>query len=200
MNIKNMLKINLKQIETETIVFDPDVRSYCKIAYEGHPNGCPRYNKNELCPPKSSFQKYKVINFKHHWLLYAIFDYQLYKIRMREENPDWTKKQIECVLYYQSQIMAKLRNELIRLIKQTNHPPFILSSGAGMTIDGEELQSMESAGIDVEQTFFRNDIDIDFPPINKIIKCCLISSNYEIKDKEDPQTRLTMYIRSNKKE
>lgn len=33
-------------------VLDPKVSGMCRLAYEGHPKGCPNYGQALRCPPK----------------------------------------------------------------------------------------------------------------------------------------------------
>lgn len=167
--IKNLLQIIDVNIRKESIKITSKTNLWCVLPYPNHKGGCPNYNKNELCPPNT-----KLLNLKKYSqfkLIYVIFDFNSYKEWRKEQNPQWSDKQISCVLYWQGSVKKYLKEYII---KNMNGNPYILGCGSGFKINGKEYPSMEAVGIDVFTTLKNNDIDFEIKPINKIVMCCLL--------------------------
>ncbi|MFX0140805.1 MAG: DUF2284 domain-containing protein, partial [Candidatus Hodarchaeota archaeon] len=84
-DVKPFTEIKVQKIKKETIYFNKNVREYCKLKYKGHPNGCPNYNNNKLCPPQSPYLENEILNnYNYYYLIYAVFNLKEYKEEMRK--------------------------------------------------------------------------------------------------------------------
>ena len=82
-------------------VIDYTVRALCVEPYEAHPKGCPNVGKCDRCPPEAPlFDRF----FDTSKPIYAIvneFDLGSHVERLRVKHPDWSERQLRCVLYWQ---------------------------------------------------------------------------------------------------
>jgi predicted metal-binding protein len=182
-DIEPLCTLHLREIRFSDIIFDERVRSYCKIPYQGHKMGCPNYNSNRFCPPKSPTARemsYELSKYSRFYLLYLHFDFKTYQKLMREEwslkNPEVTEKQIKCVLYWQGAARALLKKRIDELRQENTF--FLLTCGSGFC----ECASMEAVGINVFETFKQARLEmIERNPTNYIILSCLLVSKQGLK-------------------
>lgn len=97
-------------------------------------------------------------------LIIAKFDFEKYIHLMQQKNPNWSQKQIRCVLYWQSQIKKILKKEI-----QKYHPDLVLSCGSGIG-----TYSMEAVGIDVMNSLKKLNFPIEIKPQHYVHLVCLI--------------------------
>jgi len=94
---------------TGLIEFDPRTSHWCQLSYRDHPNGCTNYNKYDRCPPKvCKVQDFIDLKGKI-WFLINKFDLASHREWMRSRNPNWTDRQCNCLLYWQSKQRKQLR-------------------------------------------------------------------------------------------
>lgn len=124
------------------------MRNCCKLSYPGHPNGCPNYGINPLCPPIAPYRPDVVNIYKEFVLNFILFNFEKYKELRIESNPDFfnTDKRIECLLYWQNSVKKILENSCLKYDFD-----YIFGCGSGFL----KKQSMESAGINVFLTVKR---------------------------------------------
>ena len=164
MNFEELAVINIKRIDPKTITITEKTVRWCQLPYPGHKKGCPNYNKNENCPPNSPNALNIIPDYNKFYLIYAIFNFKKYVHLRRREHPQWSEKQLKCVLYWQSSI-KKLLKEIINYIK--TEKDYIFSCGSGF---GKSVYSMEACRIDVFKTLRNNKIK----PKNQILLVCLL--------------------------
>ena len=100
------------------IVIDQSVRGLCKKEYPNHKKGCPNYNKRHDCPPKVPLIG-KVFDLsKPIFAIWNIFDFSEHTGRMSRKHPEWSKKQVECCLYWQGTARKQLKGEIDAFIKE----------------------------------------------------------------------------------
>lgn len=187
--INDLIRFDLKFIESDQIVFDKKVQSFCCFPYKNHKQ-CPNFNKSDNCPPKSPYLEKEIKSFKFHILLYCTFDFTKYLIKFMEEKPEWKEKPdlLRSVLYWQSQVKRLFNEEIDKLCKKysidfsniNQYSLLTCGSGIGRYNEREKktqrFYSLESVGIHVYQTYQNLKIDFEEKPESKIVMCCLISS------------------------
>ena len=135
-------------IELQEVVFDQRVRGMCRLAYPNHPKGCPNFKHKNGCPPDCP-----PFSLDPPW--FAIvneFDFAVHVERMRGLHPVWSKRQLECCLYWQPRARKDLSVEIKRFLQE--HP--------GLIID----RCPEAGGVNVTDTLKRVGIVLEWPPVN----------------------------------
>ncbi len=131
-------------------VIDMGIRKLCKRPYQGHPKGCPNYNKKEGCPPKS-LPISKLLNLnKKIYVIWNMFDFYKHCQRMKSIHSNWSVRQVECCLYWQGRARKQLQIEILKfrqhhLNHQVVYPP-------------------ESYGVNVTATMQTLGIELEWPP------------------------------------
>lgn len=180
-SLKDLIKIHSLRINKETIHITKKTRLWCQLPYPNHPQGCPNYKKNPLCPPKVKFMKEIIEVFQYFYLIYAIFNLKNQRERMLSIHPEWSNKQANCLLYWQGSVKKELKDYIKRIILlNDNVKIFILSCGSGFKLKNcnqEKIYSMEAVGINVFHTLKNNNIGFEIKPKNKVILTNLLCSN-----------------------
>jgi predicted metal-binding protein len=195
-NIDPFIQIHSLKITSNDIFLKENIGIWCQLPYPDHPNGCPNYGKSPLCPPRSPFFNKDIYEKKELYLFYMIFEFDRYKQAMRNEKPDWTEKQIACVLYWQSSVKLRLKQAIYdKTIVKNRFCIF----GCGSGFDGH--YSMEAVGINVVMTLKHLKIDFEVKPKNKIVLCALCVLNEplrEIQKKEPKNNSLQKWLKQEK--
>lgn len=150
-------------------VIDYSVRGLCVKEYPGHKKGCPNFNRKKGCPPQAGFFD-KVYDLDKP--VYAIineFDFKAHVDKMRKLHPDWSKRKLECCLYWQK----KARKELLEAIKQ------FLKENQNYKIYKVET-CPEAMGVDVTKTLANAGIILEWPPVNIVRQVALAAIPKEI--------------------
>ena len=154
--IPRCVSVHSKRIEPETIVFSEKVRTYCKYPYPmpnpTHPDGCPNYGKNPLCPPNAPYRPEIKERYDTFVIAYVRFDIEKYVELIRPRFPKWSIGQLRNSRLWQPKVKSILKDHV-----NTFKPDEILGAGSGFT----NCQSMESAGINVFATLVKNKIPFD---------------------------------------
>ena len=184
-NIKELVKIDIKKIRKETIIISKEAHKWCQRAYEDHPNGCPNFGKALNCPPhKLSFDIYSNM-FNHFYLVHAKFKFKKYKEEKAKEwdkqDKKYTEKQLGNRRHWQGSIKKLLRKDILKILKLNPSGVYISSCGSGFdTKDMKKYQngifSMESLKINVISTLKLNKISIKRNPIDFMRFACLLCS------------------------
>ena len=148
-----MILIEMKGIiEVKPVIIRP-VHSLCVKPYLNHKNGCPRYGKKEGCPPGvPMFDSFYDLS-KSVYAIYNKFDFKGHVDRMREKFPDWSKRQLECCLYWQGTARKNLK-ERIEIFKMIAHREYFVNTVP------------EAMGVNVTETMKRVGIELEWPPVN----------------------------------
>jgi len=168
-------------VKKEDIEFTKKTRLWCKLPYPNHPRGCPNYNKNSLCPPSAKYMDYLLEYYSYFYLIYAIFNLKSQRERMLTLHPNWSKKQANCLLYWQNSVKKALKEYIQKITaKNVEKEIYILSCGSGFKINcsnQSEIYSMEAVGINVISTLKNVNIPFEIKPKNKVILVSLLCSN-----------------------
>jgi hypothetical protein len=133
------MKIEIKEnIEVGSLVVLDKVKSWCKRPYPEHPDGCPNYNLNPLCPPKSPFLWDFFDLDRPFGFIIGSFNLYTYALERLETHPDWSMKQALNSRHWQSRIHAEIREVFNKL-----------STGRGYN---QFTQRPESYGLQVFRT------------------------------------------------
>lgn len=121
--MEKLSKISLSKwvrpVPYESLVCTPLAKIWCKIPYPGHPKGCPNFGKGKHCPPNTPYIT-EVVDFNYPiYFVYHEFDLASHIKKMRQKHPNWSERQLRCVLYWQRgaknrhrEIMATVANQL----------------------------------------------------------------------------------------
>jgi len=109
--IKKLMKIETVDV-TDHLVIEKRAREWCKLPYPDHPEGCPSYDDCSSCPPDAPHIENFIDLGKEHQFIVNRFNIKKQEKRMLKRNPNWTKKQARCLLYWQSSVEKRLKEEI----------------------------------------------------------------------------------------
>ncbi|KKM69376.1 hypothetical protein LCGC14_1451460 [marine sediment metagenome] len=128
-------------------VVDHTVRKLCIRPYPNHKKGCPNWGGKKGCPPQVPLIG-KLINLdKIVYAIYNRYEFGDHVERMREKHPKWSKRQLECCLYWQGTARKCLR-EKIRLFLSDYRDYIIVGCPEGSGVNLTE--TMKQVGINLE--------------------------------------------------
>jgi len=140
-------------------VIDVGVRCLCRRPYYKHPKGCPNFGKRDTCPPKCPELK-DVFNLdKSIYVIWNVFNFKKHCDRMREKHPNWSKRQIECCLYWQGTARKNLREEIARF--KWEHALLKI------------VMCPEAMGVNITKTMESIDQVLEWPPVWKTYQVAL---------------------------
>jgi len=129
-------------------VIEHSVRDLCKRRYPNHPKGCPNYGKKPTCPPNAPlWEQFCDIGLAT-WLYFTKFNLAEHREKMRAKHPNWSRRQLDCCLYWQ----PKARKPLYDFLKMNPMPGFFLT------------KAPEAMGINVTETMKQIGIELEWPP------------------------------------
>jgi hypothetical protein len=182
MNFNELVKIYRKEIKRETIIHYPEIRDLCSRKYLRHPKGCPNIEKcNESNVPDFATID-EAGDYNHYYLIFARFNFKLYKELRKEEHPDWSDNRIKSVLYWQNSVKKLLKDYIYKLVKDIPKGSFyIFGCGSGfidkrLTGIQKTIASMEYCYINVFSTLKLNKIPFEIRPENIVTLVCLVCS------------------------
>lgn len=185
---KKLSNVYCKKIKPETIVFTKKTKLWCQLPYNNH-SCCMNYNKNKSCPPHSPYLEELKNYFNYFYLVYLKFNFKAYKLIRKKEHPNWSKKQLENLLWWQRPVTNILRDKIIDIfLNNKNKLIYFLCSGSSISYKNmntyqDKIYSMESVGIYVFETLKNNDIDFELKPKNTITFVSLLCSYKKLKIK-----------------
>lgn len=144
-------------------VVDLSVRFLCLQRYPGHRRGCPNYEKKEGCPPECRTIGQIIDLQRTVYVIWNLFDFAGHCQRMRDKHPRWSKRQIECCLYWQ----PKARKELKCEVKE------FLSDFSFFRHKKVVVWNPEGAGVNVTETMKNIGIELEWPPVTKTYQIVL---------------------------
>jgi len=97
------------------LVMSKNTGRWCRLAYPGHPHGCPNYGKKPECPPQAGIVRTYFDVAKPMFLVHSEFSVRAQAIRMKKRHPQWTDRQCRNLLYWQ----AASRRQLLDRAAQT---------------------------------------------------------------------------------
>ncbi len=133
------------------IKIDYKCRGFCKLAYPGHKEGCPNFNKSEECPPKvDTVEKIFDLN-KDIFFVVQLFDLKSHMDRMKIKHPNWSDAQLKNLLYWQGGVRKRLKEETEEFIQDINNGAMIytlLPEAMGVMV----IDTAQEHGIPIEKT------------------------------------------------
>ena len=131
--------------------YDPTVRGLCAKPYPLHPKGCPNFGKKTGCPPKAPRLCDVFYLGLPCFVIVNRFDLGAHVAKMREAHPGWSKRQLECCLYWQGTARRHLEGMIVRF--ELMHPTYFVE------------RCPEAMGLNVTETLRRHHVDIEWPPV-----------------------------------
>lgn len=133
-------------------VLDDKIRELCTKPYPLHPKGCPNFGKRNTCPPKAPFYSEVYNLFKPTYAVINEFDIAGHVARMRRLHPDWSDRQLRCVLYWQ----GTARKQLTVMVAEAMSDPRCCGY--------VPTASPEAMGVDVTRTLLAAGVRLEWPP------------------------------------
>jgi len=131
-------------------IIDLSMRTLCLHKYHNHPKGCPNWNKKDGCPPKSRVID-KIIDIdKTVYAIYNKYPFGKHVKKMKDKHPNWTKRQLECCLYWQGTARKQLKEKIYIFLKEK--PNYIIS------------HCPEGSGVNLTETMKQVGIELEWPP------------------------------------
>lgn len=148
-------------IKLDRIVLDNRARGWCKLPYPDHPRGCPNYNHKPTCPPQvCSIERFLDLT-KPVWAVVEPFDLSAHIEHMRLALPNWSERQLRCVLYWQGGVNKRLEQGCHELISE---------------VGGVYTICPEAMGVDVIHTIKQTGLPIRPRPDGWVFKVGLVGS------------------------
>jgi predicted metal-binding protein len=135
-----------------SVVLDLSVRDMCFLPYDLHPKGCPNYGKRPTCPPGAALYR-EVYDLTQP--VYAVvneFNLGEHVERMRSLHPDWSERQLRCVLYWQAGARKQLKKQIGEALRDM---PYYIAETCP-----------EAMGVNVTQTLHQVGIELEWPPVH----------------------------------
>ena len=142
----------IKQIKP---IIDYSVRDFCFRPYSNHPKGCPNFGKRETCPPQASFIDDVLDLTKPVYAIWNIFDFACHTIKMSQLHPSWSRRQIECCLYWQGTARKQLKEEIFNFEFNPSHNGY------------DVFTCPEAMGVNVTETMKSIGEILEWPPVTK---------------------------------
>jgi hypothetical protein len=135
----------------------------CRRPYPGHPRGCPNLGKKQGCP-KVPLLGEVLDGEKLLWAAWNCFLFGEHVARLREKHPKWSKRQLECCLYWQG--TARKQLEMVLEIALMKFPAPVK--------DTLVLRCPEAHGVDVTTTMLSLGVKLEWPPVTVAYQVALI--------------------------
>lgn len=135
-------------------VLQSSVRSLCRKPYPLHKRGCPNFGKKPRCPPQAPLLQDTLDLNRPVWAVFNRFHLGAHVAAMREKHPDWSSRQLYCVLYWQPRARKQLRAILRQFVAEHQLP-------------GQRIQVVgcpEAQGVNVTETMRRAGVILEWPP------------------------------------
>lgn len=133
---------------TSNLVLTNRATDWCKLSYPDHPQGCPNYGEKEGCPPAAPRVSDFIDLDRKHWFISVRFDLGSFEEKMLNEHPDWSRRKARCLLYWQSSVRKKLREEVKEF--KNNHPG-VVSTEVPEAMDVHVLATAKRVGIPIKR-------------------------------------------------
>lgn len=107
-------------IKAVQIITNKNTGKWCQIPYPNHPKGCPKYNKDNACPPIAPFIAEILDLRKSIYIVFSEFNLHAHVEKMRKRHSQWSERQLRNVLYWQGTSRKQLRQRTLKAMSQTN--------------------------------------------------------------------------------
>jgi len=140
-------------IQVEPVI-DYKTRDWCLLPYPDHPKGCPNYGKSAKCPPQIDYFD-KIYNMsKPVFAIVGDYNLKAHIDKMWLKHPNWTDRQLRCVLYWQQTARKELWKDVNKWISE--NPGYY------------PTQCAEAMGVNLVKTMHKVGINLEFPPKEKV--------------------------------
>lgn len=148
------------------LVLDCGVRDLCRQAYPNRPRGCPNYGKRDACPPQAPLIGDVLDLSEGVWAVWVEFDLAAHRERMQEKHPNWSRRQLDCCLYWQGGVKTQLRHEVTSLCTMMclSYPETKWTA----------LYIPEAMGVNVTETMRGIGVELEWPPERIVRKVAII--------------------------
>lgn len=124
------MKTYLFETDRSSLVIQDATRDWCKWPYPDYPNGCPRYGKDDLCPPGAPhldafFDLLRPVAF-----LVAAFDLEAHRMRMLQRHPKMSVRNANNSRRWQNSVEALLRVGVASLVEVRGYTAWTLKPEA----------------------------------------------------------------------
>ena len=150
------------------IVLDPKVRELCCKLYYNHPKGCPNYNKQPGCPPQAPLLNEVLDLVRPVWAVWVVFDLAAHRERMRVKHPKWSRRQLDCCLYWQGTLLKELRYRV------ANFCTMRLLYNMDKSL--EVFYRPEALGVNVTATLETVGVALEWPPEKIVHKVAIVGN------------------------
>jgi hypothetical protein len=152
-------------IEVSPVV-SRQVRKLCVLPYEGHPKGCPNFNHADRCPPKVPYLNQIYDLSGPFWAIYSVFPLGEHVAKMRVKHPDWSPRQLACVLYWQGTARKNLRFQIEAFRRSHDLIHWLVTT------------TPEAMGCDVTATLRAVGINLEWPAVNEVKHVALAGTSH----------------------
>ena len=135
-----------------TPVVDNTVRSLCVQPYPLHPKGCPNVGKCDRCPPEAPMFNNKFDMTKPIYAVINEYDLAAHVARMKAKHPDWSDRQLRCVLYWQGTARKQLKEKIGAVLAEQRFHGY------------EATWCPEGMGVNVTETMMQVGVELEWPP------------------------------------
>lgn len=146
-------------------VCDLRMRALCVAPYEGHGKGCPNFGVKPGCPPTAPLLSEHLDLSKKVWTVYNVFALGDHVAALRKRHPDWSRRQLECCLYWQGRARHQLEIEIAEVLRQL-----------GMA-DWRVVRRPEAMGVNVTATMAQVGINLEWPPCTRAVQVALVGTS-----------------------
>ncbi len=181
------------QIQFDQIVFaanDAEVYNYCQTPYKKHPNGCPNYQQNWSCPPKSPTvrdTRAALKTYTYFWLF--IIEFPIPKIKIKFIQKWKTQKGFARITKELNDFLSYLQSNHRKwkifycshceLCKEKNYSGCTCPSAPCRYPDKIRI-SPEAAGIQIFDTLLKLDHSIEIEPSTKLKRIGMCTTDEKV--------------------
>jgi len=133
-------------------VIDKSVRGLCSHPYPNHPHGCPNFGKRSTCPPHVPLIEDVIDLSLPVYAIWNVFNFESHIQKMSALHPDWSRRQIECCLYWQGTARKQLQNEI---------------QVYSVIIPNLVIKCPEAMGVNITETMRGIGEILEWPPVTK---------------------------------
>ena len=151
----------MKDLIRVSPIMDATVRGLCCKAYDLHPRGCPNFGQRPTCPPAARLFSDVYDMAKPVWAVINEFDLGGHVERLKIAHPNWSDRQLRCVLYWQGGARAKLALKIKMALATL--PRF------------RSETCPEAMGVNVTATLASEGITLEWPPVHIARQVALIA-------------------------
>ena len=148
-------------------VLDVRMRELCRRPYPNHPKGCPNWGKKVGCPPNCPCLSETLDLDYFVYAIYNVFNLEAHTRRMRQNHPEWSKRQVDCCLYWQPRARRQLGKAVAKFEELASN--LIL------------VHCPEAQGVNITNTLCQIGVHLEWPPEKYAVQVILVGTPKERK-------------------